>query len=192
MWARSAAKSTRRYSAGQPRLTSSSASTSRSTLRLAACAREAVTRSVLPALSLPPRQCRSYATPPPQVVHSDLTTEKYNTYSDATMDQMLESIETLLDDLGDPHHEVEYSSGVLTLKLGEKATYVINKQPPNKQIWLSSPFSGPKRYDYSESLDEWVYNRDNSTLGELLDKELSAALGREVRLGVTRISRIEV
>lgn len=25
------------------------------------------------------------------------------------MDQMLESIETLLDDLGDPHHEVEYS-----------------------------------------------------------------------------------
>lgn len=53
-------------------------------------------------------------------------------------------------------------------------------------------YSGPKRYDYSESLDEWVYNRDNSTLGELLDKELSAALGREVRLGVTRISRIEV
>lgn len=29
---------------------------------------------------------------------------------------------------------------MLTLKLGEKATYVINKQPPNKQIWLSSPF----------------------------------------------------
>ena len=31
-------------------------------------------------------------------------------------------------------------SGVLTLKLGSKGTYVINKQPPNKQIWLSSPF----------------------------------------------------
>lgn len=30
-------------------------------------------------------------------------------------------------------------SGVLTLKLGDKGTYVINKQPPNKQIWLSSP-----------------------------------------------------
>lgn len=30
-------------------------------------------------------------------------------------------------------------SGVLTLDLGDKGTYVINKQPPNKQIWLSSP-----------------------------------------------------
>lgn len=30
-------------------------------------------------------------------------------------------------------------SGVLTVKLGDKGTYVINKQPPNKQIWLSSP-----------------------------------------------------
>lgn len=30
-------------------------------------------------------------------------------------------------------------SGVLTLKLGSHGTYVINKQPPNKQIWLSSP-----------------------------------------------------
>ena len=29
-----------------------------------------------------------------------------------------------------------------------KGTYVLNKQPPNKQIWLSSPVSGPKRYDW--------------------------------------------
>jgi frataxin len=27
----------------------------------------------------------------------------------------------------------------LTVKLGDKGTYVVNKQPPNKQIWLSSP-----------------------------------------------------
>lgn len=80
------------------------------------------------------------------------------------MDTMLESLEALLDDMADPECEVEYSvsshphtaapspeprhltapvpvqSGVLTLKLGSKGTYVINKQPPNKQIWLSSPF----------------------------------------------------
>lgn len=41
--------------------------------------------------------------------HSDLSIEKYHAYSDATMDRMLESIETLLDDLGDPNYEVEYS-----------------------------------------------------------------------------------
>ena len=30
-------------------------------------------------------------------------------------------------------------NGVVTLKLGEHGTYVLNKQPPNRQIWLSSP-----------------------------------------------------
>ncbi len=60
---------------------------------------------------------------------------------------------------------------------------MINKQPPNKQIWLSSPITGPKRYDYvisSEGQDakegtgdgEWVYLRDGSTLSALLEKEI--------------------
>ena len=29
--------------------------------------------------------------------------------------------------------------GVLTVKLGQRGTYVINKQVPNRQIWMSSP-----------------------------------------------------
>lgn len=88
---------------------------------------------------------------------SDLSTERYHALSDATMDSLLESLEELVDGLGSDSYEVEYhvrpsifyyfsqdanipvQSGVLTLILGEKGTYVINKQPPNKQIWLSSP-----------------------------------------------------
>lgn len=42
--------------------------------------------------------------------------------------------------------------GVLTAVISEAfGTYVINKQAPNKQIWLSSPVSGPKRYDYIQA-----------------------------------------
>lgn len=59
--------------------------------------------------------------------------------------------------------------GVLTLVLPPHGTYVINKQPPNKQIWLASPLSGPKRYDYIDH--KWVYSRDQSTLGDLLREE---------------------
>ena len=38
-------------------------------------------------------------------------------------------------------HEMHPPSqqGVLTLRLGDKGTYVINKQTPNRQIWFSSP-----------------------------------------------------
>lgn len=60
---------------------------------------------------------------------------------------------------------------------------MINKQPPNKQIWLSSPESGPKRYDWvmlGEGQDqkegtatgEWIYLRDGTSLNDLFNKEL--------------------
>lgn len=75
-------------------------------------------------------------------------------------------------------------------------TYVLNKQPPNKQIWISSPISGPKRYDWvllkgegqnqkeGTGMDvegdlrggQWVYLRDGSTLTELLKKELDVQM----------------
>ncbi|KAI0757218.1 hypothetical protein C8Q80DRAFT_1265173 [Daedaleopsis nitida] len=131
---------------------------------------------------------RTFATPPPQVKHSDLPVHEYHQYSDTTMDRMLESLETLLDDMADPEYEVEYGSGVLTLRLGSKGTYVINKQPPNKQIWLSSPFSGPKRYDYDPRTDGWVYYRDGTSLNDLLNQELSDVLERKVDLGLTNVS----
>ncbi|KAH8835382.1 hypothetical protein DL96DRAFT_1702371 [Flagelloscypha sp. PMI_526] len=82
---------------------------------------------------------RHLATPPPQVVASNLTPSRYNELSDSTMDNMLNALEELLDSEGNPAYEVEYHSGVLTLNLGSHGTYVINKQPPNQQIWLSSP-----------------------------------------------------
>jgi frataxin len=64
---------------------------------------------------------------------------------------------------------------------------VLNKQPPNKQIWLSSPISGPKRFDWviaQEGMNskegsgqgDWVYMRDGSSLTEILRKELGVDL----------------
>lgn len=59
----------------------------------------------------------------------------------------------------------------MTIKLGAQfGTYVINRQTPNRQIWLSSPSSGPKRYDYIN--DNWIYKHDGVSLHELLQNEL--------------------
>ncbi len=74
-------------------------------------------------------------------------------------------------------------SGVMTITHADKGTYVINKQPPNKQIWLSSPLSGPKRYDWcvvgegqadkaGTGQGSWIYGRDGSNLNELILEEL--------------------
>jgi len=102
--------------------------------------------------------------------------------SDVAMEHLLERLEGVVDNLARDDYEVDYSAGVLTLKLGAAGTYVINKQPPNKQIWLSSPFSGPKRYDYNREQKIWYYTRNGERLDDLLSKELSRALGSNIEI----------
>jgi len=124
-------------------------------------------------------------TPPAGAAPVDLSIEQYNQLSDDYMDAIVEKLEELGEEREDV--DVEYSAGVLNLTFPPNGTYVINKQPPNKQIWLSSPISGPKRYDYvifGEGQDskegtgagDWVYLRDNSTLADLLLKEVGVDL----------------
>lgn len=145
-------------------------------------------------------------TPPMQA--TPMEDEEYHTVAEAWMDAINEKAEAMQEAREDV--EVEYSvslprhsrpcqhgknfiltpssfcplqAGVLTLSLPQQGTYVINKQPPNKQIWLSSPLSGPKRYDWvldgegqhekeGSGEGEWVYLRDGSNLTELLRREI--------------------
>ena len=92
----------------------------------------------------------------------------------------------------------------MTIAHPDKGTYVLNKQPPNRQIWLSSPVSGPKRFDWvlgaSGGMDskqdtegsqgdvgdngqlgggKWTYLRDGSTLSGILNDELGVVLSHE-------------
>jgi frataxin len=100
----------------------------------------------------------------------DLSTIDYERIVDETLESLTETFETLLE----KHKltsDVTYSNGVLTVELDKYGTYVINKQTPNKQIWLSSPFSGPKRYDFLNRT--WIYKHDGMSLHKLLNNELS-------------------
>jgi len=121
-----------------------------------------------------------------QLTPTDVSTEKYHQVADMYLDALVAKFEALQEAREDV--DVEYSAGVLTLTFPPRGTYVINKQPPNKQIWLSSPISGPKRYDYIVRGDgqhekegggqgEWVYQRDGTTLDELVKKEIGVDAG---------------
>ena len=91
----------------------------------------------------------------------------------------LESLSILLEEDKYKIDNIDYSSGVLSFSLKNNTyNYVINLQRPNRQIWLSSPISGPQRYEYAENIDnkkkQWVNTRDNNIqLDELLFKEIS-------------------
>lgn len=99
-------------------------------------------------------------------------------------DNYLEDLSDSLEELGEayPQIDVELTQGVMSLTVAPGKTYVINKQPPNKQIWLSSPVSGPKRYDLIGG--KWITLRDNTSLTETLKKELDEELLCDVELSV--------
>lgn len=70
---------------------------------------------------------------------SSLSEPTFHAQADRALEHLFEAFETLLDDLDIEDSDVELSQGVLTLRLGDLGTYVINKQTPNRQIWMSSP-----------------------------------------------------
>lgn len=92
------------------------------------------------------------------------------------MESLCEHFETLIDDHQKlAEADVTLSSGVLTVSFPKPfGTYVINKQTPNRQIWLSSPKSGPVRYDLVNQ--SWVYKHSGQSLHQLLNQEIGRGI----------------
>ncbi|KAL2005697.1 hypothetical protein VTN00DRAFT_10190 [Thermoascus crustaceus] len=123
---------------------------------------------------------------------SPLTNAQYHEYSEHYFNYLLSELEKAQEEGSDI--EAEYSAGVLNIVVPGAGTYVLNKQPPNKQIWLSSPISGPKRYDWVLEGDQmhekqetrpyvngqWIYLRDGSNLTDLLNAELSLNMKKDI------------
>ncbi|KAJ5935159.1 Frataxin [Penicillium verhagenii] len=123
---------------------------------------------------------------------SSLTPEEYHDYSEHYFNVLIAELEKAQEEGSDV--EAEYSAGVLNITIPAIGSYVLNKQPPNRQIWLSSPISGPKRFDWvlegdrmHEKQDtrefshgQWIYLRDGSNLTEILNGEMSLALPKDI------------
>lgn len=100
----------------------------------------------------------------------------YHKQADLALDRLLSRFEQL--DL--PSADISLHQGVLTADLGPKVgTFVINKQPPTEQIWLSSPLSGPKRFGYCAGTDSWLSTRSQLELFSLVDGECEAVRGKQ-------------
>ncbi|ORY81501.1 hypothetical protein BCR37DRAFT_380402 [Protomyces lactucae-debilis] len=103
---------------------------------------------------------------------STLTDRRYFQLADTTLSHLLTELEREAD-ANDLLEDVEYADGVMNVTVATAGTYVINRQPPSKQVWLSSPLSGPKRFDYVEGVG-WVY-KDGTALKALLVEEWTQA-----------------
>ncbi|KAL7146006.1 hypothetical protein ABFS83_06G012500 [Erythranthe nasuta] len=108
---------------------------------------------------------------------STLQEDEFNRLANSTIHDLLEKLEEYGDTVEIDGFDVDYGNEVLTLKLGSLGTYVINKQTPNRQIWMSSPVSGPSRFDWDQNAQAWIYRRTKEALNKLLETELSNLCG---------------
>eukprot|EP00730_Choanoeca_flexa_P013853 TRINITY_DN5793_c0_g1_i1.p1 TRINITY_DN5793_c0_g1~~TRINITY_DN5793_c0_g1_i1.p1 ORF type:complete len:174 (+),score=22.47 TRINITY_DN5793_c0_g1_i1:69-524(+) len=135
--------------------------------------------SHITAFNRPMRPCASRSLPSIRW----LSTNDYHRYADETLETLTNELEEIVENHPDGYDfDVSFANGVLNVDLGHRGTFVINKQTPNKQIWLSSPISGPKRYDFDEVIFDWYYSHDKVTLHTRLSDELTELLGVPVEL----------
>lgn len=109
-----------------------------------------------------------------------LTPLRYHAVADAVLDNLYDSIDVLSDGSNNKNaFDCDYSDGVLTFSTASM-TFVLNKQPSLLQIWLSSPISGPWRFNFIN--EDWVSKRNNTELHSLISKEVSGILKKEIKL----------
>jgi frataxin len=106
-------------------------------------------------------------------------TQEYHRAADEALENILTVLESTDSIEKIEESDVVFASGVLTLSLGDKGTWVLNKQPPNLQIWTSSPLAGPRRYDYDGEGGIWKCVREKTDLNRDLETELRGVLGDE-------------
>jgi len=134
----------------------------------------------------------------------------YNSNADKFIDFVWDEVEIAVDkSVTSPQKErekeketildVSSSSGVLNIET-TMGTFVINKQAPKRQLWYSSPISGPAHYDMgggegseekknsenenssenNKRWDVWVHERDGHFLLQRLQDELGSRFGVEL------------
>eukprot|EP00866_Antonospora_locustae_P001792 jgi/Antlo1/1792/733 len=66
--------------------------------------------------------------------------------------------------------EIDHHDGVLSWKVDGVGEYVFNKQTPLRQLWASSPVTGPVRFEVNA--ETWVDTRNRRSLSEFMESEI--------------------
>ncbi|CAN1843945.1 Frataxin, mitochondrial [Linum perenne] len=111
-----------------------------------------------------------------------LQENEFHELADSTIHDLQEKLEEYGDTVQVDGFDIDYGNEVLTLKLGELGTYVLNKQTPNRQLWLSSPVSGPSRFDWDSDAKAWIYPRTKASIMRVFESELQQLCGEPIKL----------
>jgi len=89
------------------------------------------------------------------------------------VDAMLTSIETALES-ADTDIDSEINAGILTLEFNNRSKVIINRQTPNREIWVAAKSGGFHFYFDGAA---WRDTRSNESLESLLSRVISGQSG---------------
>eukprot|EP00760_Papus_ankaliazontas_P006047 PhM_4_TR12869/c0_g1_i1/m.29013/K19054/FXN; frataxin len=112
---------------------------------------------------------------------SGFTNKDYNTKADATLEMLSDHASDWENNYPDIVTDVAFSSGVLEIETTNAGKWVLNKQAPKLQIWLSSPKSGPSHYSHDDKTDTWVCDKTEQNMLHVLEKEFTEVLQKPVK-----------
>jgi len=134
---------------------------------------------IQPRLGMAPRRCFA------SITTTNTTAEQFEYESES----FLETLQNLLESSRfDPLQlDITLSDGVLNVSSRTKGTWVLNRHGPTRQLWLSSPLSGPAKFNWHEDEvgerigDGWKGERDlTRELKKQLVEEWKEAFGMEI------------
>ena len=104
-----------------------------------------------------------------------MTETEFNTLVDAMLRRIEDALEASGLDL-----EFETVSGILTIEFEDGSKVIVNRQTPNREIWVAAKSGG---FHFRKEGDAWVDTRGGEPLLALLDDVVSKQAGTAANLG---------
>ncbi len=92
------------------------------------------------------------------------------------VDRILASLESQTEAL-DTDIDCEISSGILTFEFANGSKVIVNRQTPNREIWVAAKSGG---FHFRLDADIWRDTRSNQTLEALLSRVCSEQSGSDI------------
>ena len=89
------------------------------------------------------------------------------------VDALLEAIEVGLEDAASDI-DTEINSGILTLEFANRSKVIVNRQTPNREIWVAAKSGG---FHFRFDGASWRDTRTNESLESLLSRVISEQSG---------------
>jgi CyaY protein len=96
------------------------------------------------------------------------------------VDGILERLQMQIDEL-DTDADAEVTSGILTVDFADRSKIIVNRQTPNREIWVAAKSGG---FHFQFDGHNWRDTRSAQLLAELLSKLLSEQLKSKAQISL--------